>query len=63
MLSQWVRLLLLVLSSSNCDVPVAVRGHSKECSKQFPREGDLCSTIVGTKYYLPLSLMLEAELL
>jgi len=46
MLSWWVRLLLFFLSSSNCDVPVTVLGHSKECSKQFPREGYLCSTIV-----------------
>lgn len=26
-----------------CDVPVTVHSHSKECSKQFPREGYRCS--------------------
>lgn len=34
MLSWWVRLLLFILSISNCDVPVTVRGHSKRCSIQ-----------------------------
>lgn len=31
-------------------------------SKQFPREACLCSMIVRTKYFLPLHLVLEANL-
>lgn len=62
MLSWWVRLLLFFLSISNCDIPVTVHGHSKRWSKQFPRGAYLCSMIVRMKYFLPLHLMVEADL-